>query len=567
MREVMTVNLTTSNTYKQFFEKAGFKTSRQPDSDKNAISSALNLNFSEHQTTTTKSKKKIFGLIGVSAGSVLLLTIISLTTLSKGFSGSIARHLKKVSEQARKKIYELKASRKELTKNQKIQLKISKVAKYTSEAMQASANISAIKDGFTQHLLNKMKLGKVTDKINEVFKKISLKTKTNAYQKAEISLVEFCNSIDAVIEKIPESSIKARMKENVLKLLEQYSKTFSTQRHMQRSELVWEKLKTLHEDVYNAIFRPKDGFMKNLKAYKTYVTTDLSAKQTDEIYKDVIRSKRLLSNALIDVQNEIKNELFKLKIIVNVNNGMAISKLKEMATLLETNKTLNGPKEQKLRAELYKSLEYKLDELIDITKEDFVSSEAKQMLMQSVQNFRCLLNEDAYKKGLLQEIVTDVKKLSLSNDIAEQEYKALHKFAAKVNKSLNNAIECEDIAYEKLAELRVGSASTDIIGILGPAALATFFVVNSKNKKERISNTLTKGIPILGGIAVSYYGTTRGFTGVKNLVIGLVTGLLLNALGHETDVFVKKHRKEQEKLKKAFEALKNMQKSSEKATV
>ena len=85
-------------------------------------------------------------------------------------------------------------------------------------------------------------------------------------------------------------------------------------------------------------------------------------------------------------------------------------------------------------------------------------------------------------------------------------------------------------------------------------------IVNADDKNERISSTLTKGIPILGGVGFSYYGTTRGFTGVKNLSLSLVTGYLLNVLGEQADKFVKSHRKEQEKLRKAFEAFTKMQK-------
>ena len=70
---------------------------------------------------------------------------------------------------------------------------------------------------------------------------------------------------------------------------------------------------------------------------------------------------------------------------------------------------------------------------------------------------------------------------------------------------------------------------------------------------RRISKTLTQGIPILGGVATTYYGTTRGFTGAKNLILGLVTGWLLNVIGTKTDELVKKYRFEQHKLKAAFE--------------
>ena len=130
---------------------------------------------------------------------------------------------------------------------------------------------------------------------------------------------------------------------------------------------------------------------------------------------------------------------------------------------------------------------------------------------------------------------------------------------AKLNADLNAAITSELQAYEKLAELQVGSLMTDILGILGPTALGTILVVNSKDKNERISKTLTQGIPIIGGVGVSYYGTTRGWTGAKNLIIGLTTGYLLNVIGAKIDDLYKKYAEKQSILKTAYDAWNKLQ--------
>ena len=133
----------------------------------------------------------------------------------------------------------------------------------------------------------------------------------------------------------------------------------------------------------------------------------------------------------------------------------------------------------------------------------------------------------------------------------------------KMNKNMNKAISSENQVYEKLAELRVGSAPTDVVGILGPAALAALVVANSKDRDERISRTLTGGVPIIGGIGMSYYGTLRGWTGAKNLILGLVTGWVLNIIGEQTDSYVKNYRVEQQKLKTAFESWTKLQKKQD----
>ena len=128
-----------------------------------------------------------------------------------------------------------------------------------------------------------------------------------------------------------------------------------------------------------------------------------------------------------------------------------------------------------------------------------------------------------------------------------------------MNNNLNNAIGSELNSFDKLAELQVGSLPTDILGILGPTALGTLLVVSSKDKNERISKTLTQGVPILGGVGVTYYGTTRGWTGAKNLILGLVTGYLLNVIGSKADDLYKKYAEKQSIMKTAYDAWNKLQ--------
>ena len=68
-------------------------------------------------------------------------------------------------------------------------------------------------------------------------------------------------------------------------------------------------------------------------------------------------------------------------------------------------------------------------------------------------------------------------------------------------------------------------------------------------------------MPILGGVGVTYYGTVRGYTGAKNLVLGLGSGWILNIIGTKVDEYVKKYRGEQKKLKSAFESWTKLQKT------
>ena len=128
-----------------------------------------------------------------------------------------------------------------------------------------------------------------------------------------------------------------------------------------------------------------------------------------------------------------------------------------------------------------------------------------------------------------------------------------------MDKNIKNAINTEMDAYEKMAELRVGSAPTDILGILAPVAIATWLVTSAKTKDERVSKTLTQGIPIIGGIATTYYGTTRMFTGPKNIALGIGTAYILNIIGTQLDNWYKSYLEKQSVFKATLASLKAYQ--------
>lgn len=559
----MTVNFQTSNIYQDFYKKIGITPTAKNNTENQNASTIPSVKIGDVQDAVYR--KKLFGIIGISAGSIFLLTIITLFTLSKGFSGSIGKKLKSISEKAKKHIYDLTAQSKHLTNKQKFQLRINKVIQNTADTMQASSNISAVKDSFIQHWLNKMHIDKVINKINAVFKNIVLKTKNNNYQSAEYSVVEFCNYLQKIAKQHPNSPLSKNIEEKANKILELYLKEFSSIKHIDRANEFWEKTKGLDKEVYDILFRQKGGIFKNLKRFRSYITTDLIAKERTKYVNSIFKAKKEISNSLSDVNTEIKQALFSLKTTVDVKNNKAVEIVKEITKILESNKAINGINEEYSRKHLFEILKTKLDELAKISMDTNKSKEINALTIEKIEKFKKILDMNNYKKGLAQEAMTDLKQMfETLGGKNSKEYKQLQKLIHNMNKRLNTAIECENITYEKLAELQVGSAPADVLGILGPTAIGTFMVVNSDDKSERISNTLTKGIPILGGVGVSYYGTTRGFTGAKNLGLSLITGFLLNILGEQADKFVKSHRKEQEKLRKAFDAFTKMQKASAK---
>lgn len=560
----MTMN-TIKNPYKNFLLNTGIsypaqvsgvtKTSPTISLSNVEESSSDNLDSKEQ----INKKKKLFGIIGISLGSVFLLGTIAFFIITKGFSGNIAKKLTKISDKAQKAIYELNTQSQNLTLTQKQKLKMHKGVRHIADAMQASSNISAVKDSGINHYLRKWGLGKVIDKINVFFKdKIVLKNKTVAYVEAETASVKFCN----YLEKIAQETNSPELAQKAKEIMTGYMSKFSTQQHTKRAELVWNNLKGLDEQIYNSLYRKKGGFFKNLKQLRSYLTLDIANPKYLMVQKDLSATKSEISNSLNDVNNNIKQAMSDLKISINSQNNAAVSLIKELEGLLTESKKLNGLTESTERAKLFNEMKENLDKLLNIAKGDLKNQKEFELAEKRISKMYDLIKPQSYKKGIAQKAMTEIKEM-FSEGKNSKEYKLANSYLEKMNSKLNYAISQEMTSYEKLAELSVGSAPTDIIGILWPTVLGAVLVVNADSKDKRISKALTQGIPILGGVGVTYYGMLRGFTGAKNLVLGLASMELLNVIGSQVDILVKKYRGEQKKLKAAFESLTKLQKNSD----
>lgn len=511
------------------------------------------------QEKQESGRKKLFGIIGISVGSVLLLGIIAFFTITKGFSGNIAKKLTKISDKAKKAIYDLSTQPQNLTATQKLKLRMHKGIQHLADAMQASSNISAVKDSGAGHYLKKWGLGNVIDKINNFFKnKIVLKNKTIAYSEAEIASVKFCN----YLEKIAQEKNSPELAQKAQEIMKDYMSKFSAQQHIKRSEQAWESLKGLDEQVYNALYKKEGGFFKNLKQLRSYLTLDFIAPRHSMVQNDLNTAKAQISNSLYDVNNNLKQAMNELKISINPKNNRAVNLIKELTDLLDKGRGLSGLNESTERAKLFDKMKNTLNELLDIAKSDLKTKKDFDIAEKRIFKMYDLIKPESYKKGLAQEAITGIKNL-FPDGKNSKEYKLAADYLEKMNSKLNYAINQEMTSYEKLAELSVGSAPTDIIGILWPTALGAALVVNADSNDKRISKALTQGIPILGGVGVTYYGMLRGFTGAKNLVLGLASMELLNIIGTQVDGLVKKYRGEQKKLKAAFESLTKLQKTQD----
>lgn len=142
--------------------------------------------FETEKDKKHKHVQKIYGIIGASVGSALLVGVLAFAALSKGFSGSISKQLIKISDRAKKTVFDLKSKSKDLTPSQKVLLKINKGIQTTADYLQITSNFTAIKDSTLSHFANKLKLQTVSQQYKQVFQKNYSQNQKSGIQRGRV---------------------------------------------------------------------------------------------------------------------------------------------------------------------------------------------------------------------------------------------------------------------------------------------------------------------------------------------------------------------------------------------
>ncbi len=109
-------------------------------------------------------------------------------------------------------------------------------------------------------------------------------------------------------------------------------------------------------------------------------------------------------------------------------------------------------------------------------------------------------------------------------------------------KSLDNSIDIETVQYvDKARDLRLGSAPTDVLSIVGTVGAVGYYLNKADGKDEKISASLKYGIPAIGAIATSLYSTARLISGGKSMAFGIVSGMIISKIGEAVDNLRKKY--------------------------
>ncbi len=130
-------------------------------------------------------------------------------------------------------------------------------------------------------------------------------------------------------------------------------------------------------------------------------------------------------------------------------------------------------------------------------------------------------------KGAYNEIL-ELLQSSLSKEESAQIEKSMNKALKKLNKA--NYSECVEY-FDKKRDLILGSAPTDVLTALVGLGLSGFAISTADSKEERESRLITGVFPVIAGLGASMTFTAMLISGVKSLLMGAATSVVLSGIG------------------------------------
>lgn len=496
-----------------------------------------------------EEKEKKSNALGFTIASTALVAGFGVLALMKGLPnswyGKVNGYFKKLED----KIAKLSESK----NNTAIQTAYLTVLKKTRSLVvytKTLFNIGSFKDVLTNKGLKKTPyLNKFGPWITNLFEKISTKTLRNSYRNTMGRFDDMYVTFKRINKNIPEAQRELidRKIQNVDKL---YNKGFKGDAWASRLDdinanfsgidpVTGKKGPDLSDKVWDATFGDVKGLVTKQETYKTFIPEEIVAPLKMENTKKVNTLRREITHDIDDDYKDTKRILSDIDTLINPADRDANGMVKSIDKNLEEYKTLSGANENALRTDLKLKIAEDLKNLESHFKEfDVYDANAKEKVKSCIGDLENVLRDNQNNKGEIQKILTIYRQV-----LPEKDYQKVKKVAYKAVKSLDKSIDLEtDKLFEKLRDLKIGSAPTDVLGVLTSMGVIGWGLTKAENKDERISVGLKYGIPALGSIMTSLYCTVRLVSGGKSLVLGLISGALINKIGVAMDNSIKKYK-------------------------
>ncbi len=315
---------------------------------------------------------------------------------------------------------------------------------------------------------------------------------------------------------------------------------FSTSKVAQRRQQMSEIMTDLEDHVWAASFGDKSNFAKK-ETYFTFVADKYLAVDKAKLVQNVHNLRAEISYNVSDMVSACKDLLGSSKRVFNPQDTVSEKLYRSL------NKQLSELSGYDRKSPQYAKLQEEILENLNALKTNMTLSKDKYKyddnIIEAVGEHSRIMKEilASKEKGALDEMLEIYEKL-----LPEAEFRQLKKQVGASVKTLDTSInkECSEY-FDKLRDLRLGSAPTDILNILVGFGSLGLGLASTDDKDTQAAIALKYGIPAIGGMLTSMVVTSMLVSGIKSHLVGFASSIILNRVGVMAVNWRKKHNEEQ----------------------
>ena len=493
-----------------------------------------------------RNRKK--GGLAITIGTSALVAGFGVLFLMRGLPKNFGRNLEKM-----KKFFETKLEKSKISGidsfNSFYIYSIRKLNSFIEKA-QSLNNFTSLKDILFKRLMDKTKLtSKIHKSISNVFEKISRKTVTKSYKKTAGKFENMYKSFDKLDELIlkenPDEIVmfggKSYTKKELIELAKQQRAAvrnsvngFISEGEMdKRYKYIKDSTSTLYEKFWDDSFSDfwtRNNRFQRKEMWQTFIPNEMISSDKKILAEEVSALRNKISYTNADRQNVMLEHVKTLENLLSPKDKEGFKIIKKLEWFLKNPDGLTATNKDAFLNTLKVLEERPLQEGL---------SEAVQTNQLKLKQTHVKAMEELTQRqngGDLQEM------LSIYETLAPYEVSLIKSNVTKAVKSFDKSLNLETVEFfDKVRDLQLGSAPTDVLSILASAGVIAYGLSVAKNKDERASVIFKSGIPIVGAIATSLICTAKLISAGKSLVIGAVSGAILNKLGVAADNLRKNH--------------------------
>lgn len=496
--------------------------------------------------------------LGLVIGNLALFTALGTFVLFKGLPSGMYRRLRKLGLRLEDRL----ASGGETSGWQNFYTKALKWTRKKVEQSRSVNNFTSFKDLLFKKLMYRTKFtAKIHDGITTFFERLSRRTVNNKYRAFENSYADLGKKLDKIELKEPQKLITIDgVTKTAQEWLEQanalrtaigpkldagFGKAARLSRYKTMKKLnvgLDEKVLEKSREGLSAEAKLTDNFaaLKNSDVAQSFIAEDILASEKLNLSRTVGSLRNSVTQNIDDNYRAARHLLNNVLRCLEPNGTISKDTISLLKSNLVAYKKLSGPAEVTYRDGVVRGIVGCINALKSSVIKDAKLYDEKTLdsIVAGLEEIEKILTT-SNKKGDFQELLTIYR-----NILPKKEYTKIRSEVNSVTGKLDKAISTEtDEFFDKLRDLKLGAAPTDVLTILTSLGSVGFGLGLAKDRDERISASLKYGIPVVGGIATTLVMTASLVSGFKGMSAGILSSFLLSEMGDGADKFRKNTKK------------------------